>query len=113
MLATLIQDATDPIAAIELDAFLVHVVVAALIPIATGIITKVTASPAVKQIVTLALSYANALVMENVQADGSAIISKEIALYTLVSFAIAVGTYLGVYQSHDTNAKLLPTKGIG
>ena len=89
------------------------VIVSFLIPLATGLLTKVSASATVKQVVTLVLSAANGLMVTSTQVDGTALISATTAQYTLLSLGIAIVSYLGVYQPHDANAKLMPEVGVG
>lgn len=105
--------AVEPVASLTLGAFVVVVVTSFLIPAATGILTKVSASTTVKQVVTLALSTLNGIVVTSTQADGTALISLATAQYALLSLGIAIVSYLGIYKPHDANAKLAPTNGIG
>lgn len=116
MLALLAQ-ATEPLtevtSQIEFDAFTVTALVSLVIPVLTGLLTKVNAAPAVKQVVTIVLAAVNTLVVNATVGDGGAVITKENFLLWAVSTAIAVTTYLGIYKPHDANAKLSPNSGIG
>lgn len=105
--------AVAPVASLTLSAFVVLVVTSFLIPLATGILTKLAASPTVKQVVTLILSAINGLVVTSTQADGTALLSLATAQYTLLSLGIAIVSYLGIYKPHDVNAKLAPEAGFG
>lgn len=105
--------AVAPVAGLKLTEFTVLVITSLLIPLATGLITKLNASATVKQIVTLALSTVVGIVTTSTQADGTAIISLTTVQYALLSFAIAVVSYLGLYKPHDANARLAPNAGLG
>lgn len=105
--------AVAPVASLELNEFTVLVITSLLIPLATGLITKLSASATVKQIVTLALATAVGVITTGTQVDGTAIISLTTVQYALLSFAIAVVSYLGLYKPHDANAKLAANTGIG
>lgn len=105
--------AVAPVAGLKLSEFTVLVITSLLIPLATGLITKISASATVKQIVTLALATVVGIVTTSTQVDGTAIISLTTLQYALLSFAIAVVSYLGLYKPHDANAKLAPNAGIG
>ena len=105
--------AVAPVATLTLSAFTVLVVTSLLIPLATGLVTKLQASPTVKQIVTAAISAAVGIVTTSTQADGTAVISLATVQYALLAFAIATVGYLGLYRPHQTNAKLGPNMGVG
>lgn len=105
--------AVAPVASLTLSAFTVLVITSLLIPLATGIITKVHASALVKQICTAAIAAAVGIVTTSTQADGTAVISLATVQYALLAFAIATVGYLGLYKPHDTNAKLAPDIGVG
>lgn len=104
--------AVAPVAGLHLDEFTVLIITSLLIPLATGLITKVSASPTVKQILTALISTAVAIVTTSTQVDGTAIVSLATVQYALLSFAIATVGYLGLYKPHDANAKLAPDKGL-
>lgn len=105
--------AVAPVQVLTLSAFFVLVLTSFLIPLATGLVTKLRASATVKQVVTLVLSAVTGLVTTATQADGTAVISATSAQYALLSLAVAVVSYLGVYGPHATNARLAPDRGIG
>lgn len=117
MLATLLQAADEPITTvtsqIQFDAFLVTALVSLIIPFFTGLLTKINASPTIKQVVTIVLAAVNTLVVSSTLQDGTAVISKENGLLWALSTATAVLSYLGYYKPHDANAKLSPESGIG
>lgn len=117
--AAVAQEITDdatavaPVASLTLSAFTVVIITSLLIPLATGLVTKLAASATVKQIVTAAISAVVGIVTVSTQADGTAVVSLATLQYALLSFAIAVVGYLGLYQPHNTNAKLAPNVGLG
>lgn len=106
-------EATETLSEIRLDAMLVVVLVSFVIPTITGLLTKITAPTWTKQVVTLALATANGLITSGVMDDGSAVISKQSALMALLSLAIAISSYLGIYKPNGANEKLQPQSGIG
>lgn len=105
--------AVAPVAELTLNAFVVLVISSFLIPLATGLITKLSASATVKQVVTLILSALTGVITTSTQVDGTAIISMTTVQYSLLALGIAIVSYLGVYQPHDANAKLAPDVGVG
>ncbi len=116
MLALLAQ-AEEPITSvtnsIQFDAFLVTGLVSLIIPFFTALITKASASPTVKQVVTIVLAAVNTLIVSNTLQDGTAVISKENGLLWAVSTAIAITSYLGIYKPHALDAKTNPEFGLG
>lgn len=107
------ETAVAPVGVLSLSTFTVVVVTSFLIPAVTGLLTKVSASATVKQIVTLVLAAINGLIVTNTQADGTALISLTTLQYAVLSLAIAIVSYLGIYKPHDANAKLAPNLGLG
>lgn len=105
--------AVAPVAALTLNAFFVLVLTSFLIPLAVGLLTKLQASPTVKQVLTLVLSSITGLVTTATQADGTAVISATSAQYALLALGIAIVSYLGVYKPQGANARLAPNSGLG
>lgn len=105
--------AVAPVATLTLSAFTVLVVTSLLIPLATGLVTKLAASATVKQIITAAISAVVGIVTTSTEADGTAVISLATLQYALLAFAIATVGYLGLYKPHQANAKLAPNTGVG
>lgn len=98
---------------IRLDPMLVTFVVAVLLPLLVGIVTKANAPTALKQVVSIAASIATGLVVTATQVDGVAVISKQAAFYAFVAFAVQTATYLGIYKPQNANANLAPSLGVG
>lgn len=105
--------AVAPVASLTLSAFTVLIVTSLLIPLATGLLTKLQASATVKQVLTAAISAVVGIVTTSTQADGTAVISLATVQYALLAFAIATVGYLGLYKPHQANAKLAPNVGLG
>lgn len=105
--------AVAPVATLTLNAFTVLVVTSLLIPLATGLVTKLAASATVKQIITAAISAVVGVVTTSTQVDGTAVVSLTTVQYALLAFAIATVGYLGLYKPHQANAKLAPNAGVG
>ncbi len=116
MLALLAQ-ADEPVTAvtnaIQFDAFAVTALVSLVIPVLTGLLTKVSAPTALKQVFTIFLAAVNTLVVTSTLQDGTAVISKETGLLWAVSTAIAITSYLGIYKPHALDAKTNPEFGLG
>ena len=113
LLAQADEAVTTVTSQIEFDAFVVSALLSLVIPVLTGLITKVNAAPAVKQITTIVLAAVASLVATNTVQDGTAIISKETGLLWAMNTAIAITSYLGIYKPHNANAKLSPESGLG
>lgn len=105
--------AVAPVAELTLNAFGVLVISSFLIPLATGLITKLSASATIKQVVTLILSALTGVITTSTQVDGTAVISMTTVQYSLLSLGIAIVSYLGIYAPHDANQKLAPEVGLG
>jgi len=98
---------------ITLSAFLVTLLISYLIPLVTALLTKVTASPTVKQLVTAFLAAVNGFVVAATQADGSALFTKEMLLFAVISFITANVGYISLWKPHAIDTKIAPSKGIG
>lgn len=98
---------------LTLDALTVTVIVSLFIPIATGVVTKYTASATLKQVTTLVFSTVTGILAQGATDAGGAVLSKEAITAAVVSLIIAITSYLGIYKPHDINAKLAPDSGIG
>lgn len=116
MLALLAQSneaVTAVTSQIQFDAFTVSAILAFVIPVLTGLFTKINAAPAVKQVVTIVLAAVASLISTSTMQDGTAIVSKETGLLWAMNVGIAITSYLGIYKPHDSNAKLSPESGLG
>lgn len=98
---------------ITLAPLVVVLLVGTFIPILVGIVTKLDASPALKQVLTIVLSGIAGLLNTAVVADGSAVFSVETLLLAGATWLTAIATYAGVYGSARTNDHLAPKFGIG
>jgi hypothetical protein len=116
-LLALLAQAEEPITEvtnqIQFNAFTVSAILSLIIPVLTGLATKITAPPAVKQILTIVLSGVAAVISQNVVGDGSSVITKEVGLLWAMNLAIAITSYLGIYKPNDLNSNLAPNSGLG
>ena len=101
-----------------LSPFTVQIIASVLIPILTGLLTRVTLSSGVKGLITLVLNAIAALVITATVADGTAVISQVTFQQWALGLAISIATYVGVYRpagvtSSDPAGKLAPQRGIG
>lgn len=90
--------AEESLSSIRLSPLLVSFVIAALIPILTGVLTKATWSSGTKGLLTLVLTAVQTLIVQNVTADGGAFFSQEVLLAFMLSFVISIASYYGVYK---------------
>lgn len=83
---------------LTLDPGTVRLIVAVLIPILVGVLTKSTWSGTVKGVIGLTLNFVNAAVVAATLADGHAAWSQATLREALVGFVISVAMYLGIYE---------------
>jgi hypothetical protein len=98
---------------IELTPIAVTVLSGLVIPVLVGLVTKSTARPQVKQVLTVLLSGVAALVATTTLDDGSAVFSLETLLLATVSWLVAIASYLGVYKPLNLNDHTAPDRGFG
>lgn len=98
---------------ITLSAFIVTLLVGYVIPLATALLTKVSASAGVKQFVTALLAAINGFVVTATMQDGTAVFSKQSLLFAILSFITANVGYVAGWKPHAIDSKVAPTKGIG
>lgn len=96
---------------------IVHLVVMLVVPIATGILSHITASVRVKAIVALVLSGVGTLVANATAVDGSAVLSVQMLADWAMVLVGSIAAYLGVLNpivgNGALNEKLAPNFGIG
>lgn len=102
---------------VALSALTVSLVISFFIPVLTGLATKYTTSSGLKGLITLVLNAVQTLIVTATMADGSAVISKETLIAFLLSLAVSVAIYTGIYKpllitSSHPAGKLAPEKGI-
>jgi hypothetical protein len=118
MLAQIIQlaadtDLEDSESVLELAPLAVTVILGTLIPLLTGILTKLEASAKLKGFVTLTLAAVAGVVTQAVTDNGGAIFSDETLILAGLAWVQSVASYLGLWQSLAVNAKLAPDQGLG
>jgi len=100
---------------VHLDIGILTFVVAMLIPVLTALITKSSASSAVKSITTLLLSGVATIIYRIIEANG--VVNLKTALSTLaVTWFIAITTYYGLLKPTTVTQKvadIAPNSGIG
>lgn len=84
-----------------------------IIPVLVGIVTKSGASAQLKQAVTIVLAGVAALITSSTLADGSAVFSLETLLLAVMSWLVAIASYLGVYRPQNLNDRTAPNFGLG
>lgn len=103
--------AVAPIGSLTLNAFTVTLLVSVLIPIATGIASRVIHSTTGLQIFTAAVATATGLITTATQLDGTAVLSLASLQLAAIDFVVATAMYLGIYKPHNVNAKLAGASG--
>ncbi len=90
--------ATETLNSVRLEPLVVNMVIAVLIPVLTGILTKVTWSSGTKGLITLVLTMTQTLIVQNTVDDGSAFFNQETILAFILSFTISIASYYGIYK---------------
>lgn len=98
MLGPIARADSAELEAVQLSALTVSLIVALIVPLITGVVTRYSTSSGVKGLVTLVLNAVQALVVNAIVADGTAIISRETFIAFSLSLAISIATYAGVYR---------------
>lgn len=93
--------------------FVVTLIVGHVIPIATALVTKSSASSDLKRFVTAAISAASAYVVQSTLADGSAVFTAQTAVMAVAAFISANVAYVSWFAKKNINDRLLPGKGLG
>jgi hypothetical protein len=105
----------DP-ASIHLEAWVVALIAGTLIPLVTGLITKLSAQPGTKAIIALALSAAVAVLNAIVVAQGEFLV-RDITILFATTFTTQVVTYLGLWKpvggGASPGAKATAEIGVG
>lgn len=96
---------------VVLNATLVTFVASVLIPLVTSLVTKLSASPKLKQFITGVLSLATGVLVAGTQLDGTAILSKEALVTAGLTFGMSILVYVGILKPN--NVAVLPDKGLG
>lgn len=101
------------IASFTLSSFTMVVISGLLIPIITGFLTKVSASAQTKSLVAAIQSIVAGFVTTAMAPDGTAVFSQELVQNVVLTIAIQIAMYLGVYKPVvDLNARTLPNVGL-
>lgn len=82
-----------------------------VIPLITGIVTKMEASVATKSVVTVILSAAAGIAATVVNNGG--VLTTDTLLNAAVTWGLALAAFYGLYSPFNTDSVLLPMKGIG
>lgn len=92
-------------------------VIALVIPIVNGLLTKYTLHSGVKAVITIVLNAVAALLVTATEGDGTAVISNAMFMTFFYGTAVSVVSYLGLYKplnltSSRIDGKLAPDKGV-
>ena len=100
---------------VHLDVGILTFIVATAIPILTALITKASASSAVKAITTLTLTVIASAVQYAIEANGVVNLKSFLANFA-VTWIVAIAAYYGLLKPTTITQKfseVAPTKGIG
>lgn len=98
---------------LTLTPVLVTLLISAVLPAVTAFVTKETAHPAIKVVVAAILSLVTAFVTSAVQANGSAVFTKQALLLFAGSFIAQQTSFHSLGQALQINSKVAPSVGIG
>ena len=84
-----------------------------VIPLLTGLVTKLVASARLKAVITLFLSAVAGVVTQSLVDGGGAVLSDETLILAGIAFVQAIASYLGFWKNFDINEKLAPNQGLG
>lgn len=102
---------------LALNAQTVGVLLSVVIPIVTGLLTKITTSSRVKQVLTIMLNAVTAVITTAVATDGSVYLDQSTIVHFVVGLVISLALYAGIYKpngftSSTPDGKLGPNKGL-
>ena len=105
-------------ALVVISAPVVTIIIALLVPIVNGIITKYTLSGAVKGFITLLMNTIMAFITTNMSDTGAAAFSLQTLWTAALGFIISIAMYVGIYKpgnltSSRPDGKLSPNSGLG
>ena len=83
---------------LSLDPGTVRLIIAVVIPILVGVVTKASWSGMVKGLLLLVLNFVNAAVIAATLADGHAAWDQATLREALIGFVISVAMYFGIYE---------------
>lgn len=83
---------------LDLSPFVVSTILGVLIPLITGILTKVTTPAWVKAVGTIILSGIAGLINVSLVDGGGAVISQSAFVSAVLTFIVAVATYAGFWR---------------
>jgi hypothetical protein len=96
---------------LHLNALTVALLVSLVLPALTSLVTKLSASVTVKQLVAIFFSVVTGAVSVATLADGTAVLSKETAIAAVLAFVTQAASYLGIFKPQGV--AIAPTKGLG
>lgn len=92
---------------------LVTALVAFVLPVLVGAVTKAQARTGVKQTVMIVLSGVAALLNTSLTIEGAAVFSGETLFLWALQVFVTIASYHGLYRPHDLDAHVLPEIGVG
>jgi len=97
----------------QIDSLAVTFILSLVLPLIVGIVTKVSAHTAVKQVALIVTTAVATLINANLTDAGYAILSWDTVSLWGISLVATIASYLGFYKPLDANDRLLPEFGLG
>jgi len=98
---------------LRINSLVVMIAVGSIIPVVTGLVTKLHAHDALKGGITILLSAITALAAQATINDGVSVISKQALILFFVGLVQAEAAYYGLWKPVNAQANLAPRVGLG
>lgn len=86
-------------------------IVAFVIPIINGLLTRLTTSSWVKGLLTLILNGVYSIIATATQADGTAVFGEQMLFTWILGFGISVASYVGIYKGAGLTSSTTKVNG--
>ena len=101
------------IASFTLSSFTMVVISGLIIPIITGLLTKITASAQTKALIAAIQSIVAGFIATAMAPNGTAVFSQALIQNIVLTVAIQIAMYVGIYKPVvDINSRTLPNVGL-
>lgn len=90
----------------------VRLLIGLVLPVVLGLIVKVTNPEWVKVIGGIVVAAIAAVITENIQDNGTAVLSWDMFVGAVLIYVPQIVSYLGIWKPLDLNNRLAPDKGL-
>lgn len=102
---------------LALNAQTVGVLLSVVIPIVTGLLTRITTSSKVKQVLTIVFNAVTAVITTGITTNGDVYLNQATLVNFVIGLVISLALYAGIYKpngftSSEADGKLAPNKGL-